>query len=518
MKSIVKTMMICAAGLCAVACADDDSFSMSPNNLLTFAQDTVRLDTVFSRVPSSTRSLWIYNKSGDGIRCASVRLENGNQTGFRVNVDGVYLSQAAGFQTSDIEVRKGDSIRVLVEVTTPMNGATTPQTVEDNLLFQLESGVTQKVNLNACSWDAEILRKVRVRNDSTLGGGDKPLVIYGGLRVDSMATLTIKPGTTLYMHSGAGIDVYGRLVCDGQPGKGNVTLRGDRMDRMFDYLPYNQVSGQWNGVRFHPSSFDNVMNYTDLHSAFDGVVCDSSDVERLKLQLYNSIIHNCQGYGLKSVNSVVDMRNSQITNTLGDCVAIHGGAAMLLHCTLAQFYPFDANRGVALRYANYLDETPMPLYQMDCINSIVTGYADDVIMGSTIDSTTVYTYSFTNSILRTPKPENDSTGISNVMWELPEDSIQGEKHFVRVDIDKQSYDFHLDSLSTAIGGADIQYVLPTDRDGNMRDDKPDIGCYEFVNGEADKQPAATSNRAKDIYRTNPNRRIYYGTDRHQTRH
>lgn len=58
----------------ATSCSDDDSFTTSSNNLLTFSVDTIRMDTVFSKVPTSRRSLWVYNKSGDGIRCTSVRL------------------------------------------------------------------------------------------------------------------------------------------------------------------------------------------------------------------------------------------------------------------------------------------------------------------------------------------------------------------------------------------------------------------------------------------------------------
>ena len=93
----------------------------------------------------------------------------------------------------------------------------------------------------------------------------------------------------------------------------NVVMRGDRTDRMFDYLPYDMVSGQWKGIRFHSSSYENSINYTDIHSTFDGVVCDSSDLSRVKLQLYNSTVHNCQGYGVKAENCVLDIRNSQIS-------------------------------------------------------------------------------------------------------------------------------------------------------------------------------------------------------------
>lgn len=354
--------MLCAAAvlLACSACTDDDSFSSSPSNWLTFSTDTVRMDTVFATVPSSTRSFWVYNKSGDGIRCTTVRLAGGNQTGFRVNVDGEYLSPTAGYQVSNVEIRKNDSIRVFVELTSPVNAEEGPQEIEDDLVFLLESGVEQKVNLNAYSWNATLLRNVEISNDSTINGTERPIVIYGGLKVDSLATLRITPGTTLYFHSDAGIDVYGTLIAEGSA-ESNIVLRGDRTDWMFDYLPYDMVSGQWQGVKFHASSYGNRISYTDIHGTFDGIVCDSSDVTRTKLQLYNSTVHNCQGFGLKTVNSMVDVRNCQITNTLNNCVAVYGGDVSLTHCTIAQFYPFDSNRGAALMYTNVLEDTDIPL-------------------------------------------------------------------------------------------------------------------------------------------------------------
>ena len=227
----------------SVACTDDDSFSTSPSNMLTFSTDTVSLDTVFSTVPTTTRTMWVYNRSGDGIRCTNVRLANGNQTGFRVNVDGEYLSPTAGYQVQNVEIRKGDSIRVFVELTSPTNGADGPQLLEDELVFLLESGVEQRINLNAHTWDATMLRNVVVHGDSTIDSRERPVVIYGGLTVDSMATLRIEPGTTLYFHGDAGLDVYGRLVAEGSAEE-NITLRGDRLDWMVEYIPYAMVSGQ----------------------------------------------------------------------------------------------------------------------------------------------------------------------------------------------------------------------------------------------------------------------------------
>ena len=461
--------------LCVMTgCQDDDSFSTNVSNILSFSADTVKLDTVFSAVPTTTRTFWVHNESGDGIRCTNIRLERGNQSGFRVNVDGVYLGSESGYQASEVEIRKGDSIRVFVELTSPVNGRNKPWLVEDNLLFLLESGVTQKVNLNAYSWDAIKYRNLHITNDTTLTG-DRPIIVYGKLTVKEHATLTLAAGTTLYFHDGGGIDVYGRLCSQGEAGK-EVILRGDRLDWMFDYLPYDLMSGLWDGIHFYETSYDNVMEFTDLHSSFNGIVCDSADVEKQKLTLKNMTVHNCQGKGLSTVNCKVTAENCQFTNTLYECVDILGGDVTMNHCTLAQFYPFDSNRRPAL---NYYSTATMPLLRMDCINSIVTGYPEDVVMGATENENIPFNYRFISSILRTPAVE-DAEHIIDVIFENVEDtaSVQGDKHFKLVDINTQHYDFHLDPLSPAINKGSKDYPVSNDRDGKARDDQPDMGCFE----------------------------------------
>ena len=461
--------------LCVMTgCQDDDSFSTNVSNILSFSADTVKLDTVFSAVPTTTRTFWVHNESVDGIRCTNIRLERGNQSGFRVNVDGVYLGSESGYQASEVEIRKGDSIRVFVELTSPVNGRNKPWLVEDNLLFLLESGVTQKVNLNAYSWDAIKYRNLHITNDTTLTG-DRPIIVYGKLTVEEHATLTLAAGTTLYFHDGGGIDVYGRLCSQGEAGK-EVILRGDRLDWMFDYLPYDLMSGLWDGIHFYETSYDNVMEFTDLHSSFNGIVCDSADVEKQKLTLKNMTVHNCQGKGLSTVNCKVTAENCQFTNTLYECVDILGGDVTMNHCTLAQFYPFDSNRRPAL---NYYSTATMPLLRMDCINSIVTGYPEDVVMGATENENIPFNYRFISSILRTPAVE-DAEHIIDVIFENVEDtaSVQGDKHFKLVDINTQHYDFHLDSLSPAINKGSKDYPVSDDRDGKARDDQPDMGCFE----------------------------------------
>ena len=94
--------------------------------------------------------------------------------------------------------------------------------------------------------------------------------------------------------------------------------------------------------------------------------------------------------------------------------------------------------------------------QMLVTGSIVTGYADDVVMGEARadDSTTVFAYHFENTLLRTPQPDSasiDTTAFVRILWESAKDSVQGKQHFVLIDEDNLQYDFHLDSISTAHG-------------------------------------------------------------------
>lgn len=429
-----------------VACADDDNFSTSSALHLSFSSDTVSLDTLFSRTPSATYTFWVRNNNDEGLRIADIHLSRRNQTGFRVNVDGSYLDNSLGSQVNDIEIRRNDSILVFVELTSSQASNPEPTMVEDDLVFVLESGLQQKVNLRAWTWNAEKLYDHVITSDQLIETST-PIIIYGGLKVEEGATLTLR-NTTLFFHDKAGIDVFGSLILE------NCVLRGDRLDRMFAYLPYDRVSGQWSGVHFHESSLKGVISGTEIRNACDAVVLDSAalDTTKVRLLMQNSVIHNSKGYGLKAVNSRVSLVNCQFTNTLSDCVSIVGGVADITHCTLAQFYPFSADRGVALRFANFEDSSDIPLLRFSCSASIVTGYDEDVMMGLVRDTVAAFEYRFSDMLLRTPKVTTaDSLRFSNIIWETPKDSIEGKKHFRTIDEDNLYYDFHLDSVSTALG-------------------------------------------------------------------
>lgn len=427
--------------LAFVACADDDSFSASSALRLDFPSDTVKLDTVFSSTSSSTYSFWVHNRNQEGIKLQSVRLKRGNQTGFKVNVDGIYLDNSNGSQTNEIEIRKNDSILVFVEITPFETYSTVPESITDYLVFLHESGVEQSVCLQAWAWDAVKCYSPVIEADSVIES-DKPLLIYGDFTVKEGAHLTIR-NTTLYFHDGAGLEVYGTLYTD------NCVMRGDRLDRMFSYLPYDRVPGQWNGVRLYATSSNNVLNNTQIRNSCQGLVCDSAAIDSVsyRLKMQQCIVHNCQGDGVKLSNAHVRLENCQLSNAMGDCLNINGGIVEIDCCTLAQFYPFVGGRGAALYFSNEFS----PLYSLSCQGSILTGYDDDVIIGQQASADVPFDYSFRTSLLRTPQVEGDSIHFNDIIWESPTDSIQGKAHFVKIDEDNLDYDFHLDSLSTAQG-------------------------------------------------------------------
>ena len=471
--------------LFCVSCNDDDTFTTSPSNVLSMPFDTLKMDTVFAKIPAASKNFWIYNHSGDGIRCASVRLQKGNQSGFRVNVDGIYLGEKTGYQTSDVEVRKNDSIRVFVELTSPDNGSELYKEIDDKLIFRLESGVEQVITLNAFAWKADMVRNLEIKNDTTIDTtvSGRALVVYGGIKVNPEATLTLAPGTTIYFHDDAGIDVMGKLICKGTAEK-NVTLRGDRLDNILGDIPYDVLSGRWQGIHFATSSYDNIIEYTDMHGGKDAIVCDSSDVTRKKLTVNSSTIHNFRGYGLALTNSNAYVANTQISNTYNDCVYVCGGELTMIHNTIAQFYPFSRQGDtIALRYANINEDKLYPLTNLEVKNCIITGWAEDALLKENSDSV-AFNYHFYNSLIRMSELKDSASAkyFEGVIRDNEKDTTlcYSHKNFKNVNPHTEDYlfDFHLDSLSKANGAADTRWMLPLNREGIARDEKKlNMGCY-----------------------------------------
>ena len=158
------------------------------------------------------------------------------------------------------------------------------------------------------------------------------------------------------------------------------------------------------------------------------------------VELYDCTIHNSKGSGLWAHDSYVIVNNCVLSNALKDCLTLLGCYSDLDHVTLAQFYPLSANRGAALRFS-----ASEQTFKLTCSNTLVTGYAEDVIVGEVDEKSE---YSFTNCLLRTVAPDN-LDHFKDIIWEKKDDEIQGTKHFVLIDDYKMIYDFRLKEESPA---------------------------------------------------------------------
>ncbi len=488
----IYILMIALVAMCVIACDEDESFTSDINSVLTFSRDTVAFDTVFVGVGTPTQRFKVFNENGKGLRIPHIRLASGGESGFRVNVNG-----ESGTVFSDVEIYHEDSIYVFVELTAKPQDTDEPTEVKDSLLFMLESGKEQKVLLTAYGQNATTLRAVTVEEDMTLSNV-RPYLVYDSLVVAEDATLTLPAGVRLFFNNNVEMVVRGRLVCQGTY-ESPVMMRGMRTDWMFSYLPYDRLDALWGGVRIAHESQGNVLECVDIHGGNFGVYCEREleksvfsgnqieplDLSDSKIVMRNSSVHNVAADALFMGYWSGEFLNCEFSNAKGNCVTLLGGNSEFVHCTLAQFYPWDASRGSALYFCNVANDTIFPLTKADFKNCFITGRAKDEVFGSRLEnSDAAFNCRFMNCAVNTEiTGEENEQYFINCVAEHPDSTIYQAKNFKAVDNDIYYYDFRLDSLSIARGVGDAQYsvVVPQDKDGkDRRMEGPDAGCYQFV--------------------------------------
>ena len=477
------------------ACDRYDDFTADRAATLAFSADSVRFDTLITTVPSATKTLIVYNHGDKGVRISEVALEKGAASNFRVNVDGQDMSRSEANRIYDFEVRRRDSIFVRIEVTVPQLDTDSIQHLEDALVFTLESGVRHRVVLSVGGQNAaHFLRGFIVEADTTFATS-LPIVIYDSLVVGQGSVLTLQAGTQLLFHEGAFMRVRGRLVASGTL-NAPVVFRGDRTDHMFDYLPYDRLPARWEGITIDEGSKDNILEYVDIHSAKYGIVCrglaeeistftSTDTIQSPHFTLLNSCIHNIGGPGIDGFDAVMVVQNSEVSNTLGNCVNLVGGVAQFTHCTLAQFYALDAQRGNALFFTDSIASSPIRL--CDFNNCVIVGYADDELMGDVnIDGPTPANFHFRNCYIATVETDMPERFIGIVYDKYDKNThpLSGSSNFTLIDTHNFLYDFTPKDSSLIRGVADplLARPLPTDRLGRNRfaDGAPDAGCYEYL--------------------------------------
>ncbi len=463
-----------------MACIEEEEFASVSQPCLTFSVDSVDFDTLIAGQRSVTYSFRVYNPTNENLKITNVQFASMPVEVFRANVYGAYVGPEV---TADFELRAKDSLTIFVDAMPPKTDEDEPTRYSGQLLFYLQGGAVQVLNLyaagqNVVSHDGWVIDK------DTVLLSKRPYHVKDSLVVMPGVTLTIEAGAVFLMSSTASVEVKGTLKALGTLEK-PIMFRGDRMDDMFKDQPYDRISGQWGGVHFHSDSYDNHLDFVDVHSGTYGIYCDSSSVSQLKLKLENSIVHNVVADALRLYACTSIVGNTQLSNAGGNCVTVRGGNHQFVHCTLAQFYPFSATRGNALNFANFDGEHRYPLEKLSFVNSLITGYASDEIMGGSSDryKEDAFNYSFEYCLLNTPA--YDSPYVKNCVWDDGASGVSRADNFEPAfDLDKLIFTFGLSEKSQAVGAADASVssvTYPYDRHGIVRSaESADVGCYAFI--------------------------------------
>lgn len=104
MKYLLSSLAILTVLTIASSCKKT-SFIDSPNAFVTLSADTLHFDTVFTTTGSVTQSFKIFNQNDRKLRLSEVKLMGGNNSSFKINVDG-----SPGTSFTDIEMEPNDSL------------------------------------------------------------------------------------------------------------------------------------------------------------------------------------------------------------------------------------------------------------------------------------------------------------------------------------------------------------------------------------------------------------------------
>ncbi len=452
------------------ACRQDLVITDS-NAKLSFSNDSVKFDTVFSSIGTATLGFKVYNHNNGAVNISSVRLSKSSESNFRINVNGV-----SGAEFSDIELAEGDSIYVFVEATIDPGR---DEMIEEDAVEFVTNGNTQHVHLQAYGQDVYIVRDSVLQ--SVTWKNDKPYLIFDTLVVDIDETLRLEAGAHLHFHRGSQLLVLGTLISEGTTDE-PVILEGDRLEDM-----YFDVPGQWEGVWLTKFSKENYLRNTHILNANIGLWTDSVQNEYAKVILHNCVISHHSLYGVWGNMSNVEAFGTEISDCgISNVMLTRGGSYGFFHCTVANYFSHAVRRSSAVYLKNYLEYNGTayitPFSRVYFGNSIIWGNKDTEIgIDLLADDQVSNPYLFENTILKIHKDALINTSE--------------EAHYknILLNIDPKfkkysEYDFSLDTLSVAKDTANIEIynlfpdflnfdILNTNRLG---DSKPDLGVYERV--------------------------------------
>ncbi|MCH8904541.1 MAG: hypothetical protein IIA45_11580 [Bacteroidetes bacterium] len=436
-----------------------DKVIYSSNVKLSFTQDTLTFDTVFTSLGSTTEFFKVLNTHKQPIIISKIDLAGGNSSQFRINIDGI-----PGISARDIKIEGEDSMYIFVEVTVDPSLVGTPFIIEDSIIF-ITNGNMQRVLLTAWGQNAYYYNGNIICSMKWIS--DKPHVVYNSVLVDSGCTLTIKEGTHVHFHDRSRLFVSGTLKVNGTAAD-PVVFQGDRLESFYEDLP-----GQWDGIHFLRGSINNEINYAIIENGVVGIRVDSlSENSNPNLIIKNSIVRNTLSSGILGLTAEIQGENCLIYNNgQYSCQLEIGGVYDFKHCTFANYSSILINhKSSVVRLSNLFDAF---IPADDIYADLNATFTNCIIYGSlkeeldfNFDGKVDSTYLFDNCIIRSEKNIIPPFFTAN--------KVNDDPKFVLIAED----DFHLDSLSSAIdAGKNIGIMI--DLEDNVRSDgKPDIGCYE----------------------------------------
>ncbi|TKK67711.1 hypothetical protein FC093_13245 [Ilyomonas limi] len=436
-----------------------DKFITDKNAFIVTSDTALHFDTVFSAAGSVTKQLKIFNINDQKLRISNLELMGGNNSFFKINVSG-----SAGTMFNDIDLAAGDSLYVFVTVNAPANNQQLPFLIQDSIRIAF-NGNTQYVQLDAYGQNAHFLRNVSITHDTTWTN-DLPYVLLDSFSVAADATLTIEKGVRIFCHANTPFYVDGSLRVNGDKDTADrVVFASDRLD-----APYKDQPGTWEGLYFGAGSSDNVLNYTLIKNAKQGIAADNAS----RVSLNQCIIDNCPAAGIIAYNSTLKAANCLISNCSSNVYIIGGGNYAFAQCTIASYntqYFYHQYPVLSLSSAGSSGTDINPLRAV-FRNCIIYGESNNAVAGEiAVDrqGNSAFDVVFEHTLYSSPAENPSATYINCLTLNDP--------FFKTIDTEKDNFDFHLQPSSPCVN-AGAPSGINIDLDGNPRDAQPDIGCYE----------------------------------------
>lgn len=468
-----------------------DFFAESGPGLLTFSNDTIIFDTVFTTVGTTTQVLKVYNNNNNPVTISTIDLSSMQSSAvYRINVDGV-----SGTHAENIKIAANDSLYIFVEATVnPLSGSNSPFLITDSLLFRT-NGTLQDVDLVAYGQNAHFYTphdnlffiegkdttnyKYHSISEPTTWSNDLPHVIYGYVIIEPQAELTIEAGAQIYFHKNSGILVGnpllanegGTLIVAGELGN-EVSFQGDRLDAW-----YADVAGQWDRIWFTPGSVENKVDYAIIRNGTIGLHADTlGGSSEAVLTVSNTLIENMSDIGILGQGTHIEGYNNVITDCGRYTLVLNiGGNYDFTHCTFANYWSQNVRNTASILLNNYYEDANgiiqhRPLEQANFTNCILTGsFAGELELQESPQAS--FNYLFDHCLLKI----HPDSSLSNLNHNNSSLTSNSDLLFISI----ANRDFQLHQLSSAID-AGTTSEFGADILGNLRTGTPDIGAYEKV--------------------------------------